>query len=192
MLFRSSVSFPVTIPHSMKVYLNGTDVSNYINSYTIDIPRTGIRTATIVTIRSIEDTYTITNGDIIEIQESLDDITWTTEFYGIILTKTNDLSGYALSCSDEMWKATGQTITKLYDTSDPYDVFGGDIREIMIDIVNHAGLTMDDTTIDQTSVTIPQVLCDGVKVMEKIEQLQNIMYWDVYQDPADRKIYFKK
>lgn len=174
-----------------RVMYDGNDISSYIMSYSYEIPQSGIRTANIVTKRDIELTYTMTAGKTVEIYESSDNITFNRVFYGQIVAKTDDITGYAFSCSDELWKATGYTITKLYDVDSPTDPFGGDIRLIMFDMTAKAKLIMDDTTMDQTAVIIPQVLCDSVKVYEKMNQLSQILYWDLYQEPTDRKIYCK-
>ena len=174
------------VPPDVKVYIDSIDVTTYVMNYTIEIPSFGMRTFAGVIRKDVDTIKTIDMGQIIEIYE--DDVR---EFYGILITKTDDVSGYAIGGSDELWKAIGKPLVKLYDISDPLDPFGGDIRLLAIDLATRAGLVMDDSTVDQTSVIIPQILCDNAKIFQKLEELSQILYWDLYQNPVDRKIYLK-
>ena len=179
------------VPYDKQILINSIDVSTYILSYEIEIHSYGVTTSNVLISKEAESLLEITNGSIIEIYEGEFGTTLTRSFYGIIVEKEYDISGYNLVCNDEYWKASGQTITKLYDTEDPSDTFEGDFADIMIDLITRAGLTTDSSCIDSTAVIIPQVLCDSVKADQKILELAQILYWDVYQNPIDRKIYVR-
>ena len=177
------------IPLDIEVDIDGTDVSSYVNSFEVEEPQKGIRTATVVFDIAINDLITFTNGSVIEIWKGEYGETLTKKLYGYIVSVTTEPNIITVVCNDEYWKATGSTIVKLYDTSSSTDTFLGDIRNIMIDILTYASLTATTATIDTTTVTVPQVLCDNVKVSEKIKELSNILAWDWYQKPSDRLIY---
>ena len=173
---------------NIQVFVNSVDVTSDVFSSVIDRPCFGSASANVVFSKNLINVVTLTAGMTLQIYSCASGGTLTRKFYGVILSVVHDLSGYSVSASDELWKATGKTLTKLYDMTDQVDPFGGDIRLILIDLITKAGLSTGDAYIDQTSVVIPQVLCDSVKIFEKIQELTQAMYWDVYQDPIDRYI----
>lgn len=176
-------------PGDKRVLINSIDVSSYVNSLAIETPQFGVSTANIVFSKDIDNLMEIPMGGIVEIYLGPYNTTLTKKFNGTLLVKSYDLSGYSVSASDDLWKATGATVIKLYDTQDPYDVFGGDFREICIDIAQLSGLNMTDATIDQTSTVIPQVLCDNVKGMQKLTELSQVLYWDLWYNSTDGYTY---
>ena len=177
------------IPLDIEVDIDGTDVSSYVNNFEINEPKKGIRTGTVTFDIAINNIITFTNGSVIEVWKGEYGETLNKKIYGYIVKITTEPNTITIECNDEYWKATGSTIVKLYDSSASGDTYSGDIRLIMINILTYAGLTATTSTIDTTTVTVPQVLCDNVKVSEKIKELSNILAWDWYQNPSDRLIY---
>lgn len=176
-------------PQDKQVLINSVDVSDYVMSLIIEEPQFGISTSNVIVTKEIEEILDINLGEIIEIFLGKPGETLKREFYGVILKKKTDLSGYSISASDELWKATGQTIIKLYDVEDPLDTFDGDIREIVKDMVDLCELEMTDDTIDQTGITVPQVLCDNVKAIQKLTEMSQILYWDLWFNSETRKVH---
>lgn len=177
------------IPIDKQVFIDSVDVTDYVNSLIIEEPNFGIKTANVILSLQVDNILEVKTGSILKIYWGRYDEPLIRKFYGIIVIKNYDLSGYSVSASDELWKATGQTVLKLYDIEDEYDIFNGDFREIVKDIVDQVELTMTDETIDQTSIIIPQLLCDNVKAIQKLTELAETMYWDLWYNSEDRYVY---
>ena len=172
-----------------RVYVNGIDVTSYRTAWEVKSPSNDVGKATVTFLRELSQAMSLKTGSIIEIYSGLTSDSLTRDFYGIVTATQDDITGYIVSAQDEMWKASGATFTKLYDITDPSDPFGGDIRLIMIDIAKNANLLMDDTTVDQTAVVVPQVVCDNMKISDKLKELSQVLYWHMYQDPITRKVF---
>ena len=167
------------------IAIDSVNVNNYLISLEINEVRNGIRDATVVLDHKITDYITVKNGLIVEIDLNyIGDTHKYKKFHGYINNIQDSISGTLLECVDDLWKCTGETITKVYKETDSYS---GDPTKILIDLYDHVDIVADTTTIDPTSVVLPEITCDSAYVSEKIDGIVGALGWDQYYDPEDSK-----
>lgn len=182
-------------PLATTVYINSIDVTDYVLNWSITEQKTGIKKCNIIFRKElIDDVISIVGNELVEIYRGPDPTTSATylrKFYGNIVKISEDLSGYDVFCNDELYKATGNTLVKVYDSSDPDDDFSGDFNSIIIDMISNVPLTIDSGNVDYNGITIPQIVCDNVVIYDKVITLLKVPMFDIYQNSVDTEIYIK-
>ena len=171
----------------VEVTINGVSVKIYIIDVEVTEMRNGIRTATLALDHTLVDYINIRNGLSVEvIMNYVGGTTTYKKFSGLINSYQDSVSGILIQCVDDSWKATGETVTKVYKSTDS---FGGDPANILIDLYGFVNLTADNTTIDPTPVILPEITCDSAYVSAKTSSIATALGWDEWYNPTDSKMY---
>lgn len=173
---------------NVDVTINTINVNNYLVSLEVNEIRSGIRTASIRLDHQTINYINIVNGLIVNIDfyYGEDDSIKYNKFYGFINGNDDGLDYITIQCVDPLWKATGETLTKVYKVTDQ---FAGDPSKILQDMYSYIDLVADDSTIDPTDVTLPEITCDSAYIAEKTKSIVNALGWDEYYDPTDKKVH---
>lgn len=168
------------------VLIDTVDIGNYLVSCEVDEVRNGISTCSIVADYSLYDFINIRNGLSINVEFYYSDDTTTKyqKFNGIINNIKQQGSDVIMQGVDISWKTTGETITKVYRENDSY---GGDPGNILIDMYSYVDIVADNSTIDPTSVVLPEITCDSAYVAEKTRTIVDALAWDQWYSPVDNK-----
>lgn len=107
-------------------------------------------------------------------------------FNGTITSIKREPWGFEITGLDSNYQAVKRNVNKYYlSTTDPT---AGNLREIVKDLMNtYAGLTADDTSVDDPGITITEFPCRDTDVSERVKVLGAVANFICYYDPTTSK-----
>lgn len=169
-----------------QVHINSVDVSDYklyveissgrqelfnVNECKIRLKRT------VTAVQAIDEALTV------EVWGGELTATDVKKFKGTIINIKREVWGYEITCFDENYEAVKNNINKYYLSST--DPTAGNLREIVKDmLVNYAGLSADNTSVDDPGLILSEFPCRDTDVSERIKFLGGLANFVSYYDPV--------
>ena len=139
------------------------------------------------------DTYTLQEGDIIEVWQRLEPNATLTDddkiFKGRIVSITRDFGKTTVKAQDMLIDAIKATVDHIFlDT----DQFAGNVQSIFIELVtNYAGLNADTSSVQDPGIVLKRFVCKEAGVNDMLTKLEKAVGWYHYYNPKDDKVYFE-
>lgn len=172
-----------------KITVDGTDVTSYTLKYTVVDTIKDTTPATITFITNILDVIALEKDQEVIITRGETTSTDTTIFKGNIsqITKNRRLN-IEVECLDKLWLLSRQQLTLSYDKN--IDEENGKISAIASDLITRGGLT-PDVEDSGTDFLIDKYILRSDNILEKLQELAELIDYTVYFDPLADTVNFK-
>ncbi len=183
-------------PKLTRVDINGIDVSQYVLGWAFDpeIAKT-VKSLDIALHKNVysavSQLQTQPRALSIVVRRGVLTATESYVFRGEIISRETIGNQVVVKANDKLYQAVRKNITRTFDSN--VDTEAGKISEIFKTLVELAGLTADNTTVQDSGTTfiLRVFICNNADIFERLELLAEFLSWQFYYNAGDDKVYFE-
>ncbi len=173
-----------------KITVDGTDVTSKVINYEVtDTVNEDATEAKIDFVKAISSDLTLTAGMAIVISNGSVTDSDHTIFQGTINELKKDGSIYRILAYDKMFDLSKIIFTTSYDKD--VDSEAGKISAIAKDVIETFGLLTSSEADSGTDFLVTKFISKNDNVAKKLEELKNLLNWQLFYDPSDDTIHFE-